>query len=145
MKSKGTILVVVGIVVLAVVALLFFLRPKPAPDVPLRFWAVNFSPDGNLLATVGGQNNPGEEPRLGEMIFWDCRSGKRKAIFRQQSTIRTVAWSSDGKFVAFGAFDGTSRLVQPCPATDVQNDCQPSSTCRGVWWRGECRFHFGGQ
>lgn len=121
MKSKKTILVVLGFGILGVIAVLIFLRPKPSPDVPLRFWAVSFSADGNFLATVGGQDNPNEEPRLGELIFWDCRSGKRKAIFRQPSTIRTVAWSSDGKFAAFGAFDGTSRVVQPLTCKTIAN------------------------
>jgi WD40 repeat protein len=96
-----------------VVGLLILVLHKPAPDFPLRIWSASLSPDGKVLATAGGQTSADDLPRLGELIFWDIASGKKKKIVKQGSTIRSVTWAPDGKFVAIGDFGGGAKLVQP--------------------------------
>jgi RNA polymerase sigma factor (sigma-70 family) len=78
--------------------------------IPSRFWAAVFSPDGKTLATTGGGYNAPEE--AGEVVLWDLAAGKEKLIRRQQSTIRTLAFSSDGKRIAFGDYSGATKVME---------------------------------
>src|SRR5258706_4107747 len=96
-KWKKRLLISAGCLIPILVALILLMLRKEVPDVPLRFWSASLSPDGKLLATGGGQTNPDELPRLGELIFWDVASGKKKEIVKQESTIRSVALASNRK------------------------------------------------
>ena len=77
--------------------------------IPSRFWAVVISPDGKTLATTGGGYNAPEE--AGEIVLWDLAAGREKLIRRQPSTIRTMAFSSDGKRIAFGDYSGATKVI----------------------------------
>jgi serine/threonine protein kinase/WD40 repeat protein len=101
--------VALGVLVVLLVVQAFIQKPT----VSLRFWTVDFSPDGKLIATVGGASSPNEPPALGELIFWNANTGKKKLVYKQQAAIRTVAWMPDGSAVAIGDFQGSTKLVSP--------------------------------
>lgn len=78
-------------------------------NIPSRFWAAVVSPDGKTLATTGGGYNKPSE--AGELVLWDISTGREKLIRRQPTTIRSMAFSHDGKLVAFGDFSGTTKVM----------------------------------
>ena len=88
----------------------------PAPDdlrnTESRLWSAAFSPDGSLLATTGGWDNPVEP---GCLFVWDVTgpapSSRPRWIWKQRATIRTAAFSPQGTFLAFGDFDGVVRVL----------------------------------
>lgn len=122
MKSKKALLVVLGcLVVLLLASVLWFVLSNRVPDVPLPFWSVSFSPDGKLVTTAGGQGNPDARPKLGELLFWDSSSGRRKRSYQQASTIRTVTWAPNGKFIVVGDFEGGTTLLDPSTAKAIRS------------------------
>jgi len=91
--------------------------PRELRHVIPRLWAVAFSPDGNGLAVTGGWNKA-HEP--GELVIWDIPTRKTKLALRQQSTIRTVAFSSNGKLLAIGDFAGVTKLIDPSSGKTIR-------------------------
>lgn len=91
-------------------------------DIQLGFppSALEFSPDGNLLASAGNE-------RL--IYFWDPHSGVNRASWEtgQNRNITTLAFSPDGRFIASGSEEGTVILFDlstgerrlPQPGYDV--------------------------
>jgi WD40 repeat protein len=113
MNSRRTLLVALCCLSALLLVLILALAFRQPADIPLRFWSVSFSPDSKMVVTAGGQGSPNEEPRLGELVFWDLNSRRKKRRYLQDSTIRSVVWSPDGKFVALGDFSGGTKLVNP--------------------------------
>ncbi len=73
-----------------------------------RIESLVYSPDGSILATVGG--SPG---RFGEVQFWDARTFKLKhAIRTGYDTLYGGAFTPDGKKFAFGCADNSARIVE---------------------------------
>lgn len=73
-----------------------------------RIETLTFSPDGSILAAVGG--SPG---RFGEVQFWDAKTYKlRTAIRTGYDTLYGGAFSPDGGKFAFGCADNSARIVQ---------------------------------
>lgn len=72
-----------------------------------RLQSIAYSPDGSLLAAVGGT------PSLfGEIQFWDTETNKlTNSIKTTYDTLYGASFSSNGKMLAFGCSDNTSRLV----------------------------------
>ena len=67
-----------------------------------------FSPDGKLLATVGGESLL---YRPGDVAVWDAATGARKGTFAgHDSSVWAVTFSNDGKTLATGSYDGTVKL-----------------------------------
>ena len=73
-----------------------------------RIESAVFSPDGKKLAVTGG--SPG---RMGEVQIWDV---EKKELVRSLTvgydTIYGASWSHDGKHIAFGCPDKTSRAIE---------------------------------
>lgn len=73
-----------------------------------RIESAVFSPDGKRLAVTGG--SPG---RMGEIQIWDVEN--RKLVLSKTvgyDTIYGASWSGDGKLVAFGCPDKTTRAIE---------------------------------
>lgn len=88
-----------------------WLLGRARPVTPSRFWAVGFSNDGKTLVTVAGGNNPEERPRHGELVFWDLARKRETLVLEEKSTVRALACSADGEFVAIGEFNGSAKLL----------------------------------
>ncbi|MCL6501165.1 MAG: hypothetical protein K6T86_00680 [Pirellulales bacterium] len=76
-------------------------------DVPAdRVLALEFSPDGTLLAAAGG-----DPSRSGELMLWEAASGRLIAHLPQahSDTVLAAAFSPDGRYLATG---GADRLVK---------------------------------
>jgi WD40 repeat protein len=72
-----------------------------------RIESLTFSPDGSVLASVGG--SPG---RFGEVQFWDAKTYKlRTALRSTYDTLYGGAFTPDGKRFAFGCADNSARMV----------------------------------
>lgn len=73
-----------------------------------RIESAVFSPDGKKLAVTGG--SPG---RMGEVQIWDV---EKKELTLSKTvgydTIYGASWSQDGKLVAFGCPDKTTRAIE---------------------------------
>jgi WD40 repeat protein len=73
-----------------------------------RIESAVFSPDGKRLAVTGG--SPG---RMGEVQIWDV---EKKELVHSKTvgydTIYGASWSQDGKIVAFGCPDKTTRAIE---------------------------------
>jgi WD40 repeat protein len=72
-----------------------------------RIESLKFSPDGARLAVAGGL--PGEQ---GELQLWEVASGKLLlSRVATADTLNGVAWSPDGKSIAFGGADTSLHVV----------------------------------
>jgi WD40 repeat protein len=73
-------------------------------------YGLAFSPDGLLLAVVGGGHD-------GTIRLWNVKDGKLLAVIRgHQDGVYSVSFSNDGTLLATASVDGTVRLwgiVQP--------------------------------
>ena len=71
-----------------------------------------FSPDGLLLAVGYGRfTGMLQEPRPGQAVLWDARSGSRKVTIRGRTDgVCSVAFSPDGKSLAVTEYPGIVRL-----------------------------------
>jgi WD40 repeat protein len=72
---------------------------------------LTFSPDGNLLAVVGGETLPWADEMSGFVTLWDVRTGEKKPIGTGASVeLGTVAFSADGRSLVTGDDSGAVRV-----------------------------------
>jgi WD40 repeat protein len=80
-----------------------------------RIESAVFSPDGKRLAVTGG--SPG---RMGELQIWNIDD--RQLLLSKivgYDTIYGASWSHDGRFVAFGCPDKTTRAIEVASGNQV--------------------------
>lgn len=88
--------------------------PRPVPRVVLdaharEIHALAFSPDGRLIASAGGGNNPAAD----EITLWMAATGERRMTFADYKGVAaSLAFSPDGKLLAVGATDGRITLLE---------------------------------
>jgi|GEM_PF-3516640 len=90
--------------------------PPELRGITPRLWAAVFSPDGRTLATTAGWDNP-REP--GELVLWEVASGRPRVVVRQENTIRTAAFSPDGRRLAIGDFAGQITILDPATGEEL--------------------------
>jgi RNA polymerase sigma factor (sigma-70 family) len=81
-------------------------------DHPATLGSLAFSPDSRTLAVAYGSfREAGGKPSEGAVKLWDTKTGKERGIVaRIPAQVRAVAFSPDGKSLAFGSTDSTVRL-----------------------------------
>lgn len=88
-------------------------------DQPLLWSAI--SPEGTAALTVNASQ---------QTLLWDLRAGKATPVAELQNTeIRNVVFSNDGRRVLFGAEDGRPRLWR----LDLEPTPQPSTHQKEAW------------
>jgi WD40 repeat protein len=81
-------------------------------------FAVDFSPDGKLLACGSGDPDT-PRGRSGEITLWDPSSQKQlQRILAHRDAVMAVAFSLDGKMLATGSRDGTAKIWRLRAAAD---------------------------
>jgi WD40 repeat protein len=73
----------------------------PVKGLKASVGRVVFSPDGNHLATAGGDKI---------LRVWDVETGKELAAFSNPDRVGAVAFSPDGKSLAAGSKNGSVRI-----------------------------------
>lgn len=74
---------------------------EPVHSLNMAVKAVVFNPDGNQLATAGGDK---------VVRVWDLDTGKQLAALPSQGRVEVVAFSPDGKSLAVGSKAGIVRI-----------------------------------
>ncbi len=104
-------------------------------DLPVdRVLALDFSPDGTLLATAGG-----EPSRSGELVLWDAASGRLLAHAPQAhtDTIFAAAFSPDGRYLATGAADRLLKVFSIPDLREVYRFEGHAHNVLAVAWRSD--------
>jgi len=101
-----------------------------------RVTALDFSPDGRLLATGGGQPS-----RQGEIILWDLRGPELLRRFDDvdSDTVFCLRFSPDGHKLAAGSADKFVRIIDLDSATVVRSLEGHTHHVLGVAWKSDGR------
>ncbi|WP_369035888.1 nSTAND1 domain-containing NTPase [Streptomyces adonidis] len=91
--------------------LVWAVRPT-GTDVPGPVRALAFSPDGRTLATGGGSDEKAKSQSFRSVLLWDADRGEVTARLpgHPKRSVRSLAFTADGRQLVGGAFDGTVRL-----------------------------------
>jgi WD40 repeat protein len=107
-------------------------------ELNLKFWSVSFSPDGSSVVTGGGEN-ASSPPPPGELVFWKIGARHGRSV-EERASVRSVAWSSDGKFVAIGDFSGVTKLVIPETGKTLRAFSPPANQVNTVAVSKDCNL-----
>jgi len=99
-----------------------------------RALALDFSPDGTLLATGGG-----EPSRSGELLLWDVATGTVKHTFEDahSDTVFDVEFSWDGKQLVTGAADKFVKVFNVETGEFVRAFEGHTNHVLGVSWKAD--------
>ena len=94
--------------------------------------SLDFSPDGKLLATAGGQ-----PAQSGQLKLWNVETGSldREIDTGHKDTISSVRFSPDGQFLATAAADRLVRIFQASDGKLLRTIETHSNHVLGVAWR----------
>jgi len=101
-----------------------------------RVNAVRFSPDGQTLATGGG-----EPTRGGEIKLWEVATGRLARSFTNvhSDAVFALDFSADGKFLASGAADKFARVIELATGKVVKSLEGHTHHVLGVSWKRDGR------
>lgn len=102
-----------------------------------RVTAIDFSPDGKLLATGAG-----EASRFGELKLWDVASGKLVRVVKDahSDTVLGVDFSTDGAYLASSGSDRFMKVFEVATGNFVRSFEGHSHHVLGVSWRADGRM-----
>ncbi|HEV3004529.1 MAG TPA: WD40 repeat domain-containing protein, partial [Pirellulales bacterium] len=102
-----------------------------------RVLALDFSPDGALLATAGG-----EPARTGELKLWNLADGKLALAVPEahHDTIFSIDFSSDGKYLATCGADKAVRVFDAADGRQLKLFEGHTHHVLGVSWRSDGRL-----
>src|SRR5262245_17145782 len=84
--------------------------PVPAApagqSLPNTFWCAAFSPDGRMVAAVGGS-----QESAGKLVVWKLAANKIKFQHNESKGIRSLTFSPNGKALALALYDGKIKLL----------------------------------
>jgi len=107
-------------------------------DSPLsdRVNAVDFSPDGKVLATASG-----EPTRSGEVKLWNVSDGTLHGAFTNvhSDAVLSLDFSADGRFLASSSADRFVRVVELATGKVVKAFEGHTSYVLGVAWKRDSR------
>jgi len=97
-----------------------------------RVLALDFSPDGQLLATGGG-----EPSRSGELKIWNVSDGSlnREFVDSHSDTVFGVAFSSDGRYLASSSADKFVKVFDVASGTLLRSYEGHTHHVLGVDWQ----------
>lgn len=109
---------------------------SPTPFVN-RVTALAFSPNGELLATGGG-----EPSRSGELQIWNVASGElvHQIADAHSDTVFAVAFSDDGKYLASCGADRFMKVFETATGKFVKSFEGHTHHVLGVSWRADGRM-----
>lgn len=99
-----------------------------------RILALAFSPDGNILATGGG-----EASRSGELMLWNVADGKLIRTFEDahSDTVYGVDFSRDGKRLASAAADKFVKVFDLATGEHIRSYEGHTHHVMDVSWKGD--------
>ena len=81
--------------------------PRPLRESPGAMMTAAISSDVSAIATGCGHPN-----QPGELVLWDAATGRERWVRPYSRGIRSVVFSSDGKRLVTGGFDGMARIIE---------------------------------
>lgn len=111
-------------------------NPDKADLLADRVTALDFSPDGKILASGGG-----EPSRSGEIKFWNVESGSLVSALKDphSDTVFGLEFSPDGSQIASGAADRFVKVHQVADGKFVRAFEGHTHHVLGVAWRADGR------
>lgn len=102
-----------------------------------RVTALDFSPEGDLLA-IGG----GEPSRSGQLHLWNVETGQpvREIPDAHSDTILDIAFSYDGSYLATSGADGVMKVFETESGRHIRSFEGHTHHVLGVSWRADGRL-----